>query len=64
MQKWEYLILGTNLGGYSRPSVNEENGEHLKTQKDLNDYLRELGEKGWELVAVRNQHVFLKRPIE
>ena len=48
MQKWEYLILETWEG---RPFAT--NGKELLNWKeiDLYDYINQLGDQGWELVA-------------
>lgn len=68
MSKWEYLVvLASNTGGSeNRLAPQIENGQLIKNwQKgpDIYQYMNELGNRGWELVATEtvNRYVF-KRP--
>ena len=63
MQKWEYLVVETE--GVSKPvKVYRVNEELSREKPKLINYLPELGNQGWELVAVRDQSYFFKRPVE
>jgi len=61
MQKWEYLIVEID-GVFSIATVYRVNGEHPKEQPRFIKYLPELGNQGWELIAVRDDFFFFKRP--
>jgi hypothetical protein len=62
MQQWEYLRAvsrGTN--------VNWVNGRFLAEQQPIHEWLEEMGQEGWELVAVSissndSERLYLKRP--
>lgn len=58
MQKWDYAVLRSQVGGYS---VNDQPAQG----RNLHEALNSLGQAGWELVsyddAVRMIAVF-KRP--
>jgi len=69
MQKWEYMTVVTSEDLVF--SVNGEVHKDFKTStfgqpkgKNFTEFLIELGQQGWELVAVnvRQKHYF-KRPI-
>ena len=62
MQKWEYLIFESAGDASFTPKVFKVNGI-TKQLTSFYDYLGELGEQGWELVAVRNDFHYFKRPI-
>jgi hypothetical protein len=49
--KWEYLTLEVSFMG-GKGHVQQRNGEHLEPSfPKLIEYLSQLGEEGWEMVA-------------
>jgi len=50
MQNWEYLFLEAHIQPPSSQHVIRINGEILTDRPNLWEYLRKLGEEGWELV--------------
>ena len=63
MQKWEYLVFESAGDASFTPKVFKVHGEP-KELTSFYDYLSELGEQGWELVAVRNDSHYFKRPMD
>ena len=71
MPKWEYIHAFGELGessGITLPMVHVVNGKQLRTgeQKPVHQWLEEMGEEGWELIAVVGEQqyrgFYLKRP--
>lgn len=52
MQQWEYLFLATAVaGGILRPyTVDGEELEHWRKSPPVNEYVKQLGEQGWEMI--------------
>ena len=71
MQKWEYLFVDANMYPFGNKLislyVNSEEKQDWK-QRFLHLFVNELGEDGWELVALRHDSKYdqncliLKRP--
>ncbi len=68
MKKWEYVIIqAANTGGTeNRLAAQIQNGQLIpKWQKgpDIFEYINDLGEQGWELVATDTvmRYVFKRR---
>ena len=64
MQKWEYMDVYISGNHRFDPMVRTVNGKQLKENVTLRDYLQKLGEDGWELVSIREEVYYLKRPKE
>ncbi len=66
MQKWEYVVVETNYGDalvyyQNRKELTRPEGGHYP----LHEYLKNVGEKGWEVVAsLGDSKLIIKRPIE
>jgi len=62
MQKWEYLVFESVGDASFTPKMYKVNG-NPKELTSFYDHLGELGEQGWELVAVRDDFHYFKRPL-
>lgn len=66
MQKWEYVVVetdsvGSNVYFQNRKELYKPEGGYYY----LHDYLKNVGEKGWEVVtSLGDKTLILKRPIE
>jgi len=57
MQKWEYLLVDANMYPFGNKLISlYVNGEEKQDWKQgvLHLFVNELGEEGWELVALRH----------
>lgn len=57
MQKWEYLFVDANMYPFGNKLISiYVNGEERRDWKQgmLHLFVNELGEQGWELVALRH----------
>lgn len=62
MQKWEYLEVES---AYNR--VLAINGKEVKDWQEgtrMIDYLNQVGDEGWELIAIDENRYLFKRPKE
>jgi hypothetical protein len=48
--KWQYRVIRTELGGSSQTEVTKVAGLGVRSLKDLDAILNEVGQEGWELV--------------
>jgi hypothetical protein len=64
MQKWEYLTVIIRGNHALNPTVYTINGKYINIEKEFRMYLVELGVEGWELVGIREDAYYFKRPIE
>ena len=62
MQKWEYLVFESVGDASFTPKMYKVNGSPRELT-NFYDHLAELGEQGWELVAVRDDFHYFKRPM-
>ena len=58
MQQWEYLVV-YNVSRDTSIVTDDDGSEY-----SLHDYLNMLGENGWEVVAVIDSEIILKRPLD
>ena len=63
MQRWEYLTVIIRGNHMADPMVYMVNGAYQKIEKRFYIYLIELGEAGWELVGIREDAYYFKRPM-
>ncbi len=71
MQKWEYLIVTTEGRKVGAIGVESPADTGYKNTETEHEFLEELGEDGWELVAIigtssndRNKLYFKRPPLE
>jgi hypothetical protein len=64
MQKWEYIFIYNDVVGrpVGRGEIININGEKLKNKLEPYEYIKKLGEEGWELVSMSSNWLAFKRP--
>ncbi len=65
MQQWEYLHVVMDIGSSGRVVARSTNWQEQPNWKKgplFSDYLNQLGNQGWELVAVEATRYIFKRP--
>ena len=63
MQKWEYLTVVISGNIRYDAKVYTVNDEEPKEETLFHSYLHELGDKGWEMVSIKGDVYYFKRPI-
>ena len=66
MQKWEYLLVDANMYPFGNKLISlYVNGEEKRDwqQGVLHLFVNELGEEGWELVALRHDSKYDKNSL-
>ena len=65
-QKWEYLTIETAyVEGETKPSlINENKIKDWRKGPIMFDYMKKLGNDGWELVTQESYEYIFKRPKE
>jgi len=74
MQKWDYKEVVVTSDGFAIRKAFQDDSEEIKGRVNLIDYLKELGELGWEafshetiheaVLNVRYSMLLLKRPLD
>jgi hypothetical protein len=67
MQKWEHLSVVFSTDGVGKTMwarfINNQELTDWKNGPTMQDYIRQLGEEGWELVTIETGGLFwFKRP--